>query len=179
MVESYLSKLTAWDYIVLVLGVVILLLGWYNKKSWLRVVLYRFVVSAENNIVGNKVGYQRLIQVKNKFRNWIYSKSFFAGFICEFLITDKDIEKAVNWVLKTAKEELFEIEASKESIAKFAVEEVRKELIESPAIQNQEVDIIMDNINKKVSDKNGYVQAFARYNEEDKFNAGVEVGMRF
>lgn len=179
MIENFLADLKLFDYVTIVLTVLIIILAWYNKKSWLRVVLYRFVVSAENNIVGNKVGYKRLVQVRNKFRDWLYSKSFIAGFICEILITDEDIEKSVDWVLKTAKEELAEINYAKEEIAVAAIEEMKKELIELPTVQNKDVEVAIDHINKKASDNNGYVQAFARYNEKDKFNAGVEVGMRF
>lgn len=137
------------------------------------------MVGAENAIVGEGAGIKKLIQVKTKFRNWLYDRSFLLGFICEFIITDKDIEKAVNWVLITAKQELGDISTKKEEIADFAINTLEQELKKSSAIKNKDVNKIVGNLKHDINDKRGYVQAFAKYNEEEKFSTGVEFGVKF
>lgn len=171
--------LTKLDYVTIALLMILVILAWRYKKSWMKVILLRFVIGAENNIMGNKMGTEKLKYVKNKFRNWLYTKSFILGLLCETLITDKDIEKVVDICLKEAKEELKELEESKAKVAEFAVNEIKKGLYESPSIPNDSIDTVVEAVNKRMSTENGYINAYARYSEKEKAHVGVEFGVKF
>lgn len=169
------------DIVGIVLIIVAIPLIWYYKRSWLKIIAYRFVINAEESLLGPKRGVQKIILVKNKIRNWFYERSFFLGFIFEALITDKDIEKAVEHVLKDAKEEFDLIEDTRENVASFVIQDVNARLrdMNFDAETQNKISQALSIAEKQVVNDRGYIQAFAKYDEKNRFSAGVEAGIKF
>lgn len=169
------------DIVGIILVVVSIPLIWRYKRSWLKTIAYRFVINAEESLLGPKRGIQKIILVKNRVRSWFYERSVILGFIFEALITDKDIEKAVGQVLKETKEEFELIEDTRESVASFVVQDINARLkqLNLDSKTQDKITQVLATAEKQVVNDRGYIQAFAKYNEKEKFSAGVEAGIKF
>jgi hypothetical protein len=133
---------------------------------------------------GSKEGIQKLAWVKNSVLLYVGSKNKLLKTVLGFILTDKYIEQTINWSLKELKSVIDYKEVRNVNIIKGVVSDLGQKLLESDVLgntdltSNEQITQEIGRIQSKI-DAEGYVKAFAKYNDREKFSAGVEAALKF
>lgn len=175
-----MGNLTIYDYSIVILIVVIGILLWKYRKEYLKIVIQRLVINMEAEFVEGS-GIKKAIEAKNKFIQWVNSKSKIAGYFLKICVTDKDLEDWIKEAFEKMKEDILKIRLSREKVAQYVTDSITNQLmsLDIPSSDKAKISMALQDAEKSLVTDKGYIEAFAQYSEKTKFSAGVKVQAKF
>lgn len=175
-----MGNLTIYDYSITTLMIVIVILLWKYRKDYLKMVVQRLVINMEADLI-EESGIKKAIEAKNKFIQWVNSKSKIAGYFLKICVTDKDLENWIKEAFEKMKEDILKIRLSREKVAQYVTDNITNQLmsLDIPSSDKAKISMALQEAEKSLVIDKGYVEAFAQYSEKTKFSAGVKVTAKF